>query len=95
MLRPVRFLTWSDMSCIETQEVLEHHNATWFPADVRRRLGLVQGSVVHFCMDEEGVRLIPAVGDVRRLKGRVPVPPQPVTQDITRCQTTARACALV
>jgi AbrB family looped-hinge helix DNA binding protein len=48
------------------------------PADVRRRLGLVQGSVVRFCMDDEGVRLIPAVGDVRRLKGRVPVPPQPV-----------------
>jgi antitoxin PrlF len=48
------------------------------PADVRRRLGLVQGSVVRFCMDGEGVRLIPAVGDVRRLKGRVPVPPQPV-----------------
>jgi len=51
------------------------------PADVRRRLGLVQGSVVRFCMDEKGVRLIPAVGDVRRLKGRVPVPPQPVTLD--------------
>jgi AbrB family looped-hinge helix DNA binding protein len=65
------------------------------PADVRRRLGLVQGSVVRFCMDDEGVRLIPAVGDVRRLKGRVPVPPQPVTLDIARCQTTARACALV
>lgn len=64
------------------------------PADVRRKLGLVQGSVVRFCMDEEGVRLVPAMGDVRRLKGRVPAPPQPVTlEDIRQTIAERRARA--
>ena len=49
------------------------------PADVRKRLGLVQGSVLRFQMDDEGVRLLPAAGDVRRLKGRVEPPAQPVS----------------
>ena len=38
------------------------------PGDVRERLGLVQGSVLRFVMDGEGVRLLPPAGDVRRLK---------------------------
>jgi len=37
------------------------------PADVRKRLGLSQGSVLRFQMDADGVRLLPAAGDVRRL----------------------------
>ncbi len=49
------------------------------PADVRRRLGLVRGSVLRFQMDDEGVRLLPAAGDVRRLKGRIQAPSQPVS----------------
>lgn len=49
------------------------------PADVRRRLGLVQGSVLRFQMDDEGVRLLPAAGDVRRLKGRIQAPAQAVS----------------
>ena len=50
------------------------------PADVRKRLGLVEGSVVHFVFDgEAGVRLLTATGDVRRLKGRLAAPGTPVS----------------
>jgi antitoxin PrlF len=51
------------------------------PGDVRERLGLVQGSVLRFVMDGEGVRLLPPAGDVRRLKGRLAKPKSPVTLD--------------
>jgi AbrB family looped-hinge helix DNA binding protein len=51
------------------------------PSDVRRRLGLVQGSVLRFVFDADGVRLLPAPGDVRRLKGRLARPAQPVSID--------------
>jgi antitoxin PrlF len=51
------------------------------PGDVRERLGLVQGSVLRFVMDGEGVRLLPPAGDVRRLKGRLAKPKSPVTVD--------------
>lgn len=51
------------------------------PGDVRKRLGLVQGSVLRFVLDADGVRLLPAAGDVRRLKGRLPRPAAPVTVD--------------
>jgi hypothetical protein len=34
--RPVRFLPWPGITCIETQEVLEHHDATCFLAVARR-----------------------------------------------------------
>lgn len=51
------------------------------PGDVRRRLGLVQGSVLRFVLEADGVRLLPAAGDVRRLKGRLPQPGTPVTVD--------------
>ncbi|KNZ31749.1 MAG: hypothetical protein AD742_15465 [Methylibium sp. NZG] len=49
------------------------------PADVRKRLGLTQGSVLRFILDDDGVRLLPAAGDIRRLKGRLPKPAKPVT----------------
>jgi len=52
------------------------------PGDVRRRLGLVKGSVVRFVFDDDaGVRLLPAAGDVRRLKGRLPATAAPVSVD--------------
>jgi len=51
------------------------------PSDVRKRLGLVQGSVLRFVLDDDGVRLLPAPGDVRRLKGRLPKPEHPVSVD--------------
>jgi antitoxin PrlF len=64
------------------------------PADVRKRLGLVQGSVLRFQMDDEGVRLLPAAGDVRRLKGRVEQPAQPVSlQDMVATVNQRRRLA--
>ncbi len=51
------------------------------PADVRKRLGLVQGSVLRFVMDADGVRLLPSMHDVRRLKGRLAKPAAPVSID--------------
>ena len=52
------------------------------PGDVRKRLGLVKGSVVRFVFDDDaGVRLLPEAGDVRRLKGRLPAPAAPVSVD--------------
>ncbi|MEI8266862.1 MAG: AbrB/MazE/SpoVT family DNA-binding domain-containing protein [Betaproteobacteria bacterium] len=64
------------------------------PADVRKRLGLVQGSVLRFQMDDEGVRLLPAAGDVRRLKGRVEPPAQPVSlQDMVATVNQRRRLA--
>lgn len=51
------------------------------PGDVRKRLGLVQGSILRFVLEPDGVRLLPAAGDVRRLKGRLPRPAAPVALD--------------
>jgi len=51
------------------------------PGDVRKRLGLVQGSILRFVLEADSVRLLPAAGDVRRLKGRLPQPAAPVTVD--------------
>jgi AbrB family looped-hinge helix DNA binding protein len=62
------------------------------PGDVRKRLGLVQGSVLRFVLDAEGVHLLPAAGDVRRLKGRLPQPVTPVTvDDMNRAVSARRA----
>ncbi len=49
------------------------------PGDVRERLGLVQGSVLRFVIDGEGVRLMAPAGDVRCLKGRLAKPKSPVS----------------
>lgn len=49
------------------------------PAEVRKHLGLVQGSQLRFVLEADGVRLLPAAGDVRRLKGRLPRPAAPVS----------------
>jgi AbrB family looped-hinge helix DNA binding protein len=62
------------------------------PSDVRKRLGLVQGSVLRFVMDADSVRLLAAPGDVRRLKGRLPRPERPVTlDDMNRAVSERRA----
>ena len=37
------------------------------PVDVRKRLGLTQGSVLRFVLDDDSVRLLASAGDVRRL----------------------------
>lgn len=51
------------------------------PPPVRRLLGLEQGSVLRFIVEGDAVRLLPAAGDVRRLKGRLPKPAQRVSVD--------------
>lgn len=62
------------------------------PADVRARLGLVQGSVLRFVVDDDGIRLLPQAGDVRRLKGRLPALAKPVTlEDMNRAVADRRA----
>ena len=62
------------------------------PSDVRKRLGLTQGSILRFVLDDDGVRLLPAAGDVRRLKGRLAKPPRPVSiDDMNRAVAEQRA----
>ena len=62
------------------------------PADVRRHLGLVQGSTLRFVLDADGVRLLAASGDVRKLKGRLARPDAPVTvEDMNRAVAERRA----
>lgn len=48
------------------------------PAQVRRRLGLVQGSIVRFVVGANGVRLLPAAKGAQRLAGRLAAPAVPV-----------------
>ncbi|MDE2083024.1 MAG: AbrB/MazE/SpoVT family DNA-binding domain-containing protein [Burkholderiales bacterium] len=67
------------MPSIELNAIVSSKGQVVIPGDVRKRLGLVQGSVLRFVVDADGVRLLPAAGDVRRLKGRLPAPPQPVS----------------
>lgn len=69
----------ADRTVREVSATLSSKGQVVIPGDVRKRLGLVQGSVLRFVLDEDGVRLLPAAGDVRRLKGRLPVPPAPVS----------------
>lgn len=62
------------------------------PGDVRKRLGLTQGSVLRFVLDADGVRLLPAAGDIRRLKGRLAKPKAPVSvDDMNRAVAERRA----
>jgi bifunctional DNA-binding transcriptional regulator/antitoxin component of YhaV-PrlF toxin-antitoxin module len=61
---------------------------------VRKRLGLSQGSVLCFRLDEDGVRLLAAAGDVRRLKGRLAAPDAPVSvsvEDMSRAIAERRS----
>ena len=64
------------------------------PSDVRKRLGLVQGSVLRFLVDDDGVRLLPAAGDVRRLKGRLQTPSRPVSVDDMNAAIATRRAAV-
>lgn len=51
------------------------------PSDVRRVLGLTQGSVLRFVVDGDKVQLLPATGDIRKLKGCLAKPATPVSVD--------------
>jgi AbrB family looped-hinge helix DNA binding protein len=66
---------------IELSATVSSKGQVVIPADVRKRLGLTQGSVVRFQIGDDGVRLLPATGDVRKLKGRIPPPVEPVSLD--------------
>lgn len=64
------------------------------PSDVRRLLGLTQGSVLRFVVDGDNVRLLAAGGDIRKLKGRLSRPALPVSvedMNATIAQRRARA----
>lgn len=64
------------------------------PADVRRKLGLSQGSVLRFVVEGDSVRLTAAPGDVRRLKGRLARPERPVSvEDMNAAIAERRARA--
>jgi antitoxin PrlF len=60
------------------------------PSDVRRKLGLTQGSVLRFVVDGDSVHLLAAAGDVRKLKGRLPAPAKPVSVEAMNETITQR-----
>jgi antitoxin PrlF len=64
------------------------------PSDVGKHLGLAQGSVLRFVLDADAVRLLPATGDVRRLKGRLAAPDKPVTVDDMNLAIAERRASL-
>jgi|SRR5450755_3317438 antitoxin PrlF len=65
------------------------------PSAIRRRLRLVQGSVVRFVVDGDAVRLLPDAGDVRRLKGRLEPPARPVSIEAMNAAIAKRRAASV
>jgi AbrB family looped-hinge helix DNA binding protein len=65
------------------------------PSAIRRRLKLVQGSVVRFLVEGDGVRLLPEAGDVRRLRGRLTPPPRRVSIETMNAAITARRAGVV
>jgi AbrB family looped-hinge helix DNA binding protein len=77
---------------LELSAKLSSKGQVVIPADVRKRLGLSQGSVLRFRLDDDGVRLLPAAGDVRRLKGRLTAPDTPVSvEDMSRAIAERRS----
>lgn len=60
------------------------------PSAIRRRLNLVQGSVVRFLVEGDSVRLLAEAGDVRRLKGRLAPPPRTVSIGTMNAAVAAR-----
>jgi AbrB family looped-hinge helix DNA binding protein len=66
------------------------------PSAIRRRLKLVQGSVVRFLIEGDGVvRLLPEAGDVRRLKGRLTPPSRRVSIEAMTAAIVARRAGVV
>jgi AbrB family looped-hinge helix DNA binding protein len=77
---------------VELSATVSSKGQVVIPGEVRQRLGLVQGSVLRFLVDGDSVRLLPAAGDVRRLKGRLRPPAQPVSvDDMNEAIATRRA----
>lgn len=65
------------------------------PSAIRRRLNLVQGSVVRFLVEGDSVRLLPEAGDVRRLKGRLTPPRERVSIEKMNEAVAKRRAGLV
>ena len=64
------------------------------PSDVRKKLGLTQGSTLRFLVEADSVRLLPAASDVRRLKGRLAKPADAVSvEDMNTAIAQRRARA--
>jgi antitoxin PrlF len=83
-----------DVTPSETTATVSSKGQVVIPSEVRRRLGLTQGSVLRFVLDGDSVRLFAAGGDVRKLKGRLPAPPRPVSlQDMDDAIAQRRAGA--
>lgn len=52
------------------------------PVEARRRLGITPGTKLEFLITDDGrLEVIPRTGSVRRLKGMLPPPEQPLTLD--------------
>lgn len=65
------------------------------PSEIRRRLNLVQGSIVRFVVEDDTVHLLPSAGDVRRLKGRLKAPGgNPVSVDQMNAAIEKRRSAI-
>ncbi|MCY7314982.1 MAG: AbrB/MazE/SpoVT family DNA-binding domain-containing protein [Rubrivivax sp.] len=64
---------------VEYAATLSSKGQVVIPADIRTRLGLVQGSVLRFIVDGDSVRRLPAAADMQRLKGWLAQPAKRVT----------------
>lgn len=64
---------------IELAAIVSSKGQVVIPSDVRKKLGLTQGSTLRFLVEADSVRLLPAAGDVRRLKGRLAKPAHAVS----------------
>jgi antitoxin PrlF len=64
---------------IELAAIVSSKGQVVIPSDVRKKLGLTQGSTLRFLVEADSVRLLPAAGDVRRLKGRLAKPAKAVS----------------
>ena len=60
--------------------VLSSKGQIVIPKDIREKLGLSTGDRVQFVEQPNGVfKIVPAAGDIRKLKGIVPKPKAPVS----------------
>jgi antitoxin PrlF len=75
-----------------TTAILSSKGQITIPLTVRRRLGVATGDRVEFVELEGGqFALMPAIADVRSLKGIVPKPRRPVSIDEMRRIVARRA----
>ena len=79
---------------IELAAIVSSKGQVVIPSDVRKKLGLMQGSTLRFLVEADSVRLLPAASDVRRLKGRLAKPADAVSvEDMNTAIAQRRARA--